>query len=80
MVALDLADTPLAALNRIPFTTWLRVQRTIEGSDTACVLVGPQPLARSAGGLTLLLAGRTQWQAAPRAIRPPAAAGSSAWR
>ena len=61
VVALDLADAPLAALNRIPFTTWLRVQRTIEGSDTACVLVGPQPLARSAGGLTLLLAGRTQW-------------------
>ena len=31
VVALDLADAPLAALNRIPFTTWLRVQRTIEG-------------------------------------------------
>lgn len=61
VVALDLADAPLPALNRIPFTTWLRVQRTIEGSDIACVLVGPQPLARSAGGLTLLLAGRTQW-------------------
>lgn len=61
VVALDLADAPLAALNRLPFTTWLRVQRTIEGSDTACVLVAPQPLARSAGGLTLSLAGRTQW-------------------
>jgi len=61
VVALDLADAPLAALNRIPFTTWLRVQRTIEGSDTACVLVAPQPLARSAGGFTLSLAGRTQW-------------------
>ena len=61
VVALDLADAPLAALNRLPFTTWLRVQRTIEGSDTACVLVGPQPLARSAGGLTLSLAGRTEW-------------------
>jgi recombination protein RecA len=61
VVALDLADTPLAALHRIPFTTWLRVQRTIEGSDTACVLVVPQPLARSAGGLTLSLSGRTRW-------------------
>ena len=61
VVALDLADAPRAALNHIPFTTWLRVQRTIEGSDTACVLVGPQPLARSAGGLTLVLAGRPQW-------------------
>jgi recombination protein RecA len=61
VVAFDLADAPLAALNRIPFTTWLRVQRTIEGSDTACVLVAPQPLARSSGGLTLSLAGRTEW-------------------
>ena len=61
VVALDLADAPLAALNHIPFTTWLRVQRAIEGSETACVLVAPQPLARSAGGLTLSLDGRTQW-------------------
>lgn len=60
-VVLDLADAPPVALKRIPFTTWLRVQRIIEGSDTACLLVAPQPLARSAGGLTLLLAGRTRW-------------------
>jgi hypothetical protein len=55
IVAIDLADVPLPALNRIPFTTWLRVQRTIEGSETACVLLVPQPLARSAGGVTLTL-------------------------
>jgi hypothetical protein len=60
-VVLDVADAPLVALKRIPFTTWLRVQRVIEGSETACVLVGPQPLARSAGGLTLMLSGRTRW-------------------
>lgn len=60
-VVLDLADAPPVGLTRIPFTTWLRVQRIIEGSDTACVLVAPQPLARSAGGLTLLLAGRARW-------------------
>ena len=60
-VALDLADVPPVALTRIPFTTWLRVQRIIEGSDTACVLIAPQPLARSAGGLTLSLTGRARW-------------------
>ena len=65
VVALDLADASPAALHRIPFTTWLRVQRTIEGSDTACVLVAPHPLARSAGGFTLALAGRTQWAGQP---------------
>ena len=70
VVALDLADASPAALHRIPFTTWLRMQRTIEGSDTACVLVAPHPLARSAGGFTLALAGRTQWAGQP--TRPQA--------
>ena len=60
-VVLDLADVPPVALRRIPFTTWLRMQRIIEGSDTACVLMAAQPLARSAGGLTLSLAGRVRW-------------------
>ena len=60
-VAIDLADVPLSALKQIPFTTWLRVQRLIEGSDTACVLVAPQPLARSAGGLTLSLTACARW-------------------
>jgi hypothetical protein len=60
-VVLDLADAPPAALKRIPYTTWLRVPRIIEGHDTACLLLTPQPLARSAGGLTLVLTGRTRW-------------------
>lgn len=64
VVAIDLADAPRAALNRIPFTTWLRIQRVIEGSDTACVIIGPEPLARSAGGLTLSLTGRSKWAGA----------------
>jgi recombination protein RecA len=61
VVALDLADVPLLALKCIPFTTWMRVQRIVEGSDTACVLVVPEPLARSAGGVTLMLTGKTAW-------------------
>jgi hypothetical protein len=52
-VVLDIADVPAAGLRRIPMTTWLRVQRVIEGSDTACVLVAPMALARSAAGLTM---------------------------
>lgn len=60
-VAIDLADVPLAVLNRIPYTTWPRLQRTLEGRDTACVLVSPRPLARSAGGITLSLAGGSHW-------------------
>jgi hypothetical protein len=61
IVAIDLADAPPRELRQIPFTTWPRVQRAIEGSDTACVLLTEEPLARSAGGLTLSLAGRSTW-------------------
>lgn len=61
VVALDLADVPALALKRLPFTTWMRVQRMVEGRDTACVLVVPEPLARSAGGVTLTLAARPVW-------------------
>jgi recombination protein RecA len=64
VVALDLADVPLAAIRQIPFNTWMRVQRVIEGSDTACVLLASEPLARSAGGLTVTLAGRATWDGA----------------
>jgi len=64
VAAIDLADAPPAALHRLPFTTWMRVQRTIEGSETACLIVGPHPIARSAGGLTLSLGGVSRWAGA----------------
>jgi recombination protein RecA len=64
VVAIDLADVPFAAIRQIPFNTWMRVQRVIEGSDTACVLLASEPLARSAGGLTVTLAGRATWDGA----------------
>jgi hypothetical protein len=53
LVALDLRDAPLDALRRLPFTTWMRVQRMLEGQPTVCVLLGREPMARSAAGLTL---------------------------
>jgi recombination protein RecA len=61
IVAIDLTDVPPVKLRQIPFTTWPRVQRAIGGGDTACVLLTPEPLARSAGGLTLSLTGRSTW-------------------
>jgi hypothetical protein len=59
-VALDLADVPAPTLGRIPATTWLRVQRVIEGSDTACVILGPTPISRSAGGITINTSDQSQ--------------------
>ena len=69
LVAIDLADVHPRVLKGVPFTTWLRVQRIVEGSDTACLLVGPEPLARGAGGLTVLCAGRTTWSASTHTRR-----------
>ena len=64
VAAIDLADAPSPALNRLPFTTWMRVQRMIEGSETACLIVGPHPIGRSAGGLTLSLEAASRWTGA----------------
>jgi len=55
VVVFDAADAPADALRRLPFTTWLRLQRMIEGSQTACLLIGMEPMARSSAGLTLRL-------------------------
>jgi RecA DNA recombination protein len=55
LVVLDLAEAPAQAVRRLPFTTWMRLQRMVEGSQTACVLVGSEPMARSSAGLTLKL-------------------------
>jgi hypothetical protein len=53
LVVLDMAEAPSEALRRLPFTTWLRLQRLIEGSQTACVLIGSEPMGRSSAGLTV---------------------------
>ncbi|MCC7415755.1 MAG: hypothetical protein IT176_01350 [Acidobacteria bacterium] len=55
LVAFDAAEAPAGALKRLPFTTWLRLQRMVEGSQTVCLLVGPEPMARSAAGATVEL-------------------------
>jgi recombination protein RecA len=57
VVALDLADVPMRAVRRLPFTTWLRAQRLIEGRDTVGIVVAQEPIARSARGVTMRLAG-----------------------
>ncbi len=56
LVVLDLAEAPAAVLRRLPFTTWFRLQRTIEGGRTACLVVAPSPMTRSADGASIQLA------------------------
>jgi hypothetical protein len=67
LVLFDVAEAPPEALRRLPFTTWLRLQRMVEGRPTVCVLVGREPMARSSAGLTV--------QLTREAARPPMTAG-----
>ena len=53
LVVLDLADVASAALRQLPSTTWMRLARIIEGSDTVALLLGADRIARSAGGVTI---------------------------
>ena len=79
LVALDIADVPLDVLRELPFNTWMRLQRVVDASDTACVLVADVPSARSAKGVSI----RLQPQRSPRATPQrgagvaPAARGGS---
>jgi hypothetical protein len=57
VVALDLGDVPMRAVRRLPFTTWLRAQRLIEGRDTVGIIIAREPIARSARGVTMRLMG-----------------------
>jgi hypothetical protein len=60
-VVIDLADVPAVAFQRLPYTTWLRLQRLVEGTDTACLVLAPRTVARSAGGVTVSLTAAMQW-------------------
>jgi len=88
VVALDLADVGQPALRAFPFTTWLRLARAIEGSDTVALLVASEHLARSPGGITLALepvsgVSRARWSGTSQracllhgvALRPRAVGG-----
>jgi hypothetical protein len=69
LVVFDLADVPAAAVRHFPCTTWMRIARIIEGSETVALLVASERLARSAGGITIAgEASPARWQGAtPRA-------------
>ena len=67
LVVFDLADVPPAALRRFPWywtsSTWMRLSRIVEGSDTVALLVGREHVARSSGGATIALGSSpARWQ------------------
>lgn len=78
VVALDVGEVPPASLRRLPYTTWLRLQRVVEGTGTVCVIAGAEPVARSAGGVTLALSRTSPVAAGPGAGSRWLAAGDTA--
>jgi hypothetical protein len=61
LVMLDVADVPPRVLRSLPPTTWMRVARAAEGGRTACVLMAPMPVGRSARGVTVQLSAACRW-------------------
>jgi hypothetical protein len=66
LVVIDLIDVPATALRRLPASTWFRVERAIEGSDTAVLILAAQPIARSSAGRSITLSGNRQPAAGTR--------------
>ena len=55
LVVMDLIDLPATALRRLPASTWFRVERAIDGSDTAVLILAAQPVSRSSGGRSIVM-------------------------
>ena len=79
LVVLDLVDVPATSLSRVPPATWLRIQRVVEGSDTAVVLLAAAPVARSAGGLSMVTGGGNR-EAGGRSMVVPAEGHRPLWK
>ncbi len=83
VVVFDLAGVPAQEVGRLPGATWVRLQRTIEETPTALVLLARAHVARGPGGVSLALepAG-PRWSGAPgpgrllRSLGTQARAGS----
>jgi hypothetical protein len=66
LVVFDAAEAPADAWRRLPFTTWLRLERMLEGQQTMCVLVGGEPMARSRAGFIVKLSAHRSKFSPPR--------------
>ncbi|HET9318100.1 MAG TPA: hypothetical protein VFQ51_21075 [Vicinamibacteria bacterium] len=66
VVVLDLAGVVPDEMRRLPNTSWIRLQRMIEDSPTALLLVAASHVACGPGGVSLALGpARVEWSGAP---------------
>ena len=61
IVALDLAGASARALRELASSTWMRIAHANAGQQTVCLLVGEQPMGRSARGVSVRLTSARRW-------------------
>ena len=61
VVALDLAGAPPRALHDLAASTWMRLAHANAGQPTVCLLIGEQPMGRSARGVSVRLTSARRW-------------------
>lgn len=66
VVVLDMAGVPVYEARCLPRATWIRLQRMIEATPTALVLLAGAPTAHGPGGVSLsLLPSGPRWSGTP---------------
>jgi len=61
-VVMDLTDLPLSHLRSVSLASWFRLQRAIEKTPTALVVISPESMVKSAAALVLRLEMKgTEW-------------------
>jgi RecA/RadA recombinase len=61
VVSLDLAGAPARALRELAASTWMRLAHANAGQSTVCLLIGEQPMGRSARGVSVRLTSSRRW-------------------
>jgi hypothetical protein len=74
LVVIDLIDVPANALRRLPASTWFRVERAIEGSDTAVLILAAMPSRE------VREADRLRWRTANHREREPGTGYRVIWK
>ncbi len=70
LVVMDLADTPAATARRISTTSWFRLRRAVEHTETVLLVMEQQPLAKTCASLVLeMRREQAEWPGAPGCSR-----------
>ena len=71
LVVVDLAGVAADAARRVPLTSWFRFRRTVENTDTALVVLEPQPFAKTCASLVIQLSAVSNQISVKRPTRQP---------